>query len=254
MDRSALPIVVGGFYRSGTSLVRRLLDAHSRIHCPTEIKFLTDFHAYYRDDPLAHTRFFATLRVLGLPQDELLRLFAAAYREARERAARAHGKARWADKVPENVLFLDSWRKMLPEGFLFVHVVRHPLDALGSLEEAGFHKTVPRGIDERAALYRRFRSAGDDHVARYPQDSFELRYEALVNDPDSTLAALFAFLDERFERDVLVRFADRARGRGLEDPKAGRLGHIDRTSVGSSRQNLAADDAERASATLAEWM
>ena len=30
---SALPIIVGGCFRSGTSLVRRLLNAHSRIFC-----------------------------------------------------------------------------------------------------------------------------------------------------------------------------------------------------------------------------
>ncbi len=35
-ERSKWPIVVGGCLRSGTSLVRRLLDSHTRIHCGPE--------------------------------------------------------------------------------------------------------------------------------------------------------------------------------------------------------------------------
>jgi hypothetical protein len=254
MESRSLPIVVGGFYRSGTSLVRRLLDAHSRIDCPPEIKFLTDFHAYYRDDPLAHARFFATLRVLGLPETELLEIYARAYREARERAARARGKSRWADKVPENVLFLDSWRQGLPDGFLFVHVVRHPLDALGSLKEVGFHKAVPSAIEERIALYRRFRSAGEVFALRFPHASFTLGYEALVQQPEATLVALFAFLEEPFERDVMVRYRDEARGSGLEDPKVARTDRIHDRSVGQSRAQLSPDETALASAGLARWL
>jgi Sulfotransferase family len=37
------PIVVGGCYRSGTSLVRRLLDSHPRIHCGPEVKLFRDY-------------------------------------------------------------------------------------------------------------------------------------------------------------------------------------------------------------------
>jgi hypothetical protein len=135
-----------------------------------------------------------------------------------------------------------------------VHVVRHPLDALGSLEEAGFHKAVPRGIDERAALYRQFRSAGEAYAARFPRDTFTLKYEALVTVPEPTLSALFDFLAEPFETDVMVRYRDAARGGGLEDPKVALTDRIHAQSVGKSRERLEPADAARARAALAEWV
>lgn len=60
------PIVVGGCYRSGTSLVRRLLDSHPCIHCGPEVKFFRDFYADYIDveDPISHLRFMVTARTL----------------------------------------------------------------------------------------------------------------------------------------------------------------------------------------------
>lgn len=253
MDSLSLPIIVGGFYRSGTSLVRRLLDAHSQIHCPTEIKFLNDFFARFRDDPLAHGRFFATLRVLSLPEAELLEIYGGAYREVRERAMRACGKVRWADKSPENVIFLDAWHQILPQGFLFIHVVRNPLDALGSLKEVGFDRVVPPTIAERSALYRRFRSAGEGYVGRCPRESFVVRYEELVTRPDETLAALFAFVGVPFEREVMVGFRNADRGSGLEDPKVARSERIHAASVGQSRSFLTPDEMACARTELVEW-
>ncbi|MBN1668064.1 MAG: sulfotransferase, partial [Anaerolineales bacterium] len=109
------PIIVGGFYRSGTSLLRRLLDGHSRIHCGPEVKFWRDFYSDYIDDDLKHLRFFKTARSLGLPEDQLLSIFGNAYVEFLEQATRHHNKKRWADKNPENLLYLRQWNQLLDE-------------------------------------------------------------------------------------------------------------------------------------------
>lgn len=254
LNSSLPPIIIGGFYRSGTSLLRRLLNAHSHIHCPPEVKFFPDFFGLYRNDPLGHVRFFATLRSIGLPERELLQIFGSAYRDARERAARACGKIRWADKVPENVLYLDRWRQILPGGFAFINMVRHPLDALGSLKEAGFEKTVPAAFSERVELYRRFRNAGDDYSKRFPEASVVVSYEKLVSTPVETLSALFGFLGEPLEFDVLVRYRDEEHGRGLEDPKVARTSRIHSESIGRSRAVLSQDERALATAELAGWM
>ena len=55
--RSEWPIVVGGCHRSGMSLVRRLPDAHPRIHCGPEVPFFGDFYGNYLGDALHHLRF-----------------------------------------------------------------------------------------------------------------------------------------------------------------------------------------------------
>ena len=47
------------------------------------------------------------------------------------------GKARWADKNPENVLYWRDWDRLLGRDWLFVHMVRHPLERLHSATRAG---------------------------------------------------------------------------------------------------------------------
>lgn len=235
------PIIVGGFYRSGTTLLRRLLDAHSRIHCAPEVKFFKDLSGDYRDDPLAHVRLFATLPSLGLAPEEVEAIFGRAFVQAHELAARKAGKARWADKNPENVLYLDAWRRLLPGGFSFIHVVRHPLDALASLLEIGFAKAVPAAFEDKARMLRDFVAAGVCFESSCPGASYRIRYEDLVGDPGACLASLFAWLGEDYEPAVLEEFDRPARGRGIEDPKVVGSVSVHGRSVGRWRTDLTAE-------------
>jgi hypothetical protein len=246
------PIVVGGFYRSGTTLLRRLLDSHSRIHCGPEVKFFKDFYGDYRHDDLHHVRLFSTAATLGLTQDELMSIFGRAFVQAHERAAQKAGKRRWADKNPENVLYLEQWRRLLPDGFYFVHVVRSPLDALASLKEAGFPKAVPPAFGDKIELYRQFYEAACAHTLTYPDRSATVRYEELVHSPRRTLETLFSALGERMESQVLDCFADEARGNGIEDPKAARSTEIYTHSVERWRRDLNAEEVEAVRLRLPE--
>lgn len=232
------PIVIGGFYRSGTTLLRRLLDAHSRIHCGPEVKFFRDLRGDYPNDPLAHVRLFSTLPSLGLTAEEIEVLFGRAYVAAHTLAARKAGKARWADKAPENVFFLDSWQRLLPEGFLFVQVLRHPLDALASLVEIGFPRAVPEQFEDKVHLLRSFSEAGSRYAETHPETSYRLRYEDLVKAPQASLARLFEWLGEPFEASVLEHFGHPERGRGIEDPKIDVVDHVHTRSVGRWRTDL----------------
>src|SRR5688572_13485442 len=101
------PIIIGGCYRSGTSLFRRILDTHSRIHCGPEVKFFKDFYDDYTI-PLKHARFMQTARSI-LPEADLMDILGRAFIELHEAAAKRAGKPRWADKNPENVLYLSEW-------------------------------------------------------------------------------------------------------------------------------------------------
>ena len=236
------PIIIGGFYRSGTSLVRRLMDAHSNIHCPPEIKFMKDFYGDYLDDPLAHGRFFGTLRTIGLPEDELLQIMGRAYIECRQRACALKGKTRWADKNPENLLYLSQWKEVLGD-FSFVFVVRDPLDALASLCEIGFEKTVPISFRGKVDLIKGFLRKGIDYSKCYSESSFILHYERLVRDPDEELRRLFNFLGERYEPDVKERFFSSDRVSGVEDPKVKKSDKIYTSSVGRWREVLNVEQA-----------
>ncbi len=249
--RANLPIIVGGFFRSGTSLVRRLLDSHSRIYCGPEVKFFSDFHGDYLWDPLAHLRFFSTARSTGLPEQELRRIFGSAFVNLRRSAAARSGKARWADKCPENVLYLDEWTDLLPQGFLFVYVVRHPFDVLASLKESPFKLTIPNDFSARIALIERYRRSYEAYRLKKPAVTFTVAYEDLVSAPDATLRALFNFLDESFEPEVMDRFADPERGAGLEDPKVTKSKSIHKAGIGRWKRDLSSEEIRQAQVLLA---
>jgi hypothetical protein len=246
------PIIVGGCHRSGTSLVRRILNAHSRIHCGPEIKFLRDFFSDYLNDPLAHARFFSTARSV-LPEDEVFRVAGKAFIEIHELAARRAGKTRWADKNPENAVYLQQWRQLLGDEWVFVHVIRNPLDTLASIKEARFPLVIPADLDSRISFYLRYLEAGLDFGRAHPNRYRPLIYEELVSAPDRCVGSLMQWLGEAFEPDQMD-FNRVAHQAGLEDPKVAGTDRVHSESMGRWRQTLTLEEArEIASRCLGSW-
>lgn len=237
-----LPIIVGGCHRSGTSLVRRLLNSHSRIHCGPEVKFFRDFHGDYFQDPLAHLRFISSARSL-LPDQNLLSILGSAFVEIHQCAMRRAGKVRWADKNPENVLYLRDWEALLKGHFLFVHVVRNPLDTLASISERKFPLSIPPTLGDRIAFYERYTRAGINFAERFPARSYRITYERLTTDPVEQLAKLMGWLGETAEKDQ-IDFHRQDHGIGLEDPKIVHTDRIHADGVGAWRRILSPADAE----------
>lgn len=241
--RRAWPLIVGGCHRSGTSLTRRILNAHSRIHCGPEIKFFRDFYADYFDDPLRHLRFLSSARAI-VPEDDLLEVAGRAFVSLHERAAARAGKPRWADKNPENVLYLEPWQRLLGERWLMIHLVRHPLDTLASMKEARFPLTIPAELDERIAFYRRYTAAGLAFGERQPDRYYRLRYEDLVTSPEAVVGELMGWIGEALEPDQLA-FNGAAHESGLEDPKVARTSEVHADSVGRWSTLLSPDEARQ---------
>jgi hypothetical protein len=235
-DHSDWPIVVGGCHRSGTSLVRRILDAHPRIHCGPEVTFFRDFQGDFRDDPLRHLRFTATIRDL-LPAEEALDVLGGAFVELHERAARHAGKHRWADKAPENVLYTAEWERLLEGRFLFVHVVRNPLDTVASME-GRFPLTLPETLEGRVELYRRYTEAGLVFGDTHPGRTARIVYEELCSDPATAVGELMARLGENLDSAQLA-FNSRPHQEGLEDPEIAATDAVHARSVGRWRSVLA---------------
>lgn len=239
-DKSARPIIVGGCYRSGTSLVRRILNAHSRIQCGPEVKFFRDFYGDYFSDPVRHLRFTTSARSI-LAEDELLEVLGQAFITLHERAAANAGKSRWADKNPENVLYLSQWQRLLGDDWLFVHVARNPLDTLSSMQETPFPLTLPGDMQGRAGLFFRYNQAALDFAAAYPNRYYLILYEKLVSAPEQTLIDLMRWLGEAFESRQL-RFNQIPQQAGLEDPKIEHSASVQTKSLNRWRHMLTQED------------
>jgi hypothetical protein len=218
MARRDRPILIFGAPRSGTSLLSRLLNAHSRIAIPFESHLFNQWLGrlpHYgdlsrRDNQRQLISDIVTFgvvrdwRPIPDPEDVLARTdgpgFAAVSRAFMDWAAETQGKPRWGEKTPHHTLLhrevLDAWNDPL-----VVVIERDPRDVALSWKQARFggNHVLPfaRAWDRYVAACEEVRrKLGPDRV-------FDVRYEALVSSPRKTLTDLMIFLDEEFEERQL---------------------------------------------------
>jgi LPS sulfotransferase NodH len=267
-ERRQPPVVVLGVSRSGTTLLKEMLDRHSALAIPTESYFIPQLWARHGPRPdreaiLADLGRLARVREWGVtPDDVRARLRAeasfadviwavyAAYAETR-------GKARFGDKTPAYMQHLDLLERVFP-GAQYVHIVRDGRDAalsfVGMRRRPRFNWARPRGLGDFAcqwrfevAAARRFGSTAAG--GRY----LELRYEELVADPERALKSVCAFLELPFEPAMLA-YHEAVDAGTLEDHP--RLAEPPTAGLRDWREQMAAREVERfeaiAGALLAE--
>jgi hypothetical protein len=254
-NRREAPVVVLGVSRSGTTLLKEMLDGHPRLAIPPESYFipqLWDRHGE-RPDPerfVSDIGRLARVREWGVtPANVRERLpdqpaFADAIKAVYSAYADARGKPRYGDKTPAYMQRLDVLEDAFP-GAQYVHLVRDGRDAGLSFIEMRrrprFNWARPRGLGAFAAQWRReveeARRFGSKRAAgRY----LELRYEDLVAHPESTLRGLCGFLGLEFDPEMLAYHRSRGAGALPDHPRLA----APPTSGRRWEEQMAADDAE----------
>ena len=215
------PVFIVGPFRSGTTLVRYILDSHSNLACPGETTFLADMDRMLNDE-----RSLAGFDALGFDRSELLthaRHFVSYFYE---NYARSKNKSRWADKSPTYVDHLDFIAELFPDT-RFVLVMRHPLDQIHSHTQGGqllperLHGYGVAGEDPRilgARCWNEKTLRMLEFANRHRSRSQIIRYDGLCENPETVTRMLFEFLDEPWEPGVL-RFWDFDHDQGLEDSR-----------------------------------
>jgi hypothetical protein len=214
---TARPIIVGGCGRSGTTLMRVILDTHSNVCCGPESHL---FLPHWPNTRVLARRFALPENTVGdllrksRSQAEFVDGFFAAYAVARQ-------KRRWAEKTPRNAHQLGFIFEHFP-GARFIHMIRDGRDTVCSLRTHPRHKVVngeliplktwhplqtciDRWVDDVRAA-RAYR-----HDPRY----LEVRYEDLVGRPRETLERVFTFIEEPFEQQVLDYHVMRGQSRDV---------------------------------------
>jgi len=217
------PIFILGVHRSGTTLVRLILDSHSRIACPPESFFLLPLAGVLSDPKSVEG-----LTAMGFAREHVLQRLREAASYFFEMYAASRSKPRWADKTPSYVGILDFIEGLYGPACRYVIIYRHGLDAACSIAGMGIRDVEPhiqacQGDAHAGAARYWAEQCGKllDFQARHASRCFELRYEQLARDPEPDLRRLFEFLGERWEPEVL-RFHEKPHDHwvGLQDATA----------------------------------
>lgn len=211
--------------RSGTTLLRAMFDSHPDMTVPPESHFLVTMalrrRRYERDRGLDVDQFVQDLtREYGFRRwtldpetvrDRLSGTHAVTYAEAMRDVfalyAEEHGKTRYAEKTPMNVMHIPFLARTFPEA-RFIHLIRDGRDVALSYLDTDF------GVDslgESAIYWRRFVRKGRRDGRRLGGRYREIRYEDLLADPEAVLRSLCTFVELPYDPAMLTyhRQADR---------------------------------------------
>ena len=212
-----MPVIVGA-PRSGTTLLRFMLDAHPALAIPPETGF---FHSLAELGDLAQCSTEQFLDFIthcprsapawadfSVSEDTLrerlhaltpfniadaLRCFYRLYAEQ-------HSKPRWGDKTPIHALHIATIARVLPEARI-IHIIRDGRDASLSLRPLWF--APAQDFSTLAAHWQNIIRTARSQARECPHYR-EIRYEDLIREPAHELAALCEYLDLPFAPAMLA--------------------------------------------------
>lgn len=216
------PLFVVGMPRSGTKLLRGLLNEHSRIGIPlNETEFLPHWIRSWAgwgalSEPAAFERFYAevtgSIYFVHRLEEHGQRISSADWRAGcdgdfspqsvfealiRHDAPAATGDI-WGDKSPNYLAHLPLLRATFPSA-RFIHIIRDARDYCLSMKQA-FGKSTTRAAQRWRDRIEQARQQAEGFSAHYT----EVRYEDLVQDPEPHLRRLCDFLEQPFEDAMLT--------------------------------------------------
>lgn len=216
-----VPIFIVGAPRSGTTMLRLMLNAHSHIAIPFESDFISKFYrrlSEYGDlSVLANiVRLLDDIAVQGfVVRGRLIRdkasicarnptsysgLISAIY----EVYAESEGKLRWGDKDPDNVVEIDVLWKLFP-GCRIVHIIRDGRGVANSLRKLDWgSKNLLKLASDWSWRVTLAHKMGMMLDKKY---YLEVRYEDLVLSPEISLRHICEFLEEPFDEGMLAYYA-----------------------------------------------
>lgn len=223
-DQHEAPFFVVGAQRSGTTMLRLMLNQHSELCVPFESVFIPAFYRRLNEygdlraqesmerllddiiaDPWVQKAKLVPDRQAVLAQEPvdyagLVDAIFGAY-------AQAQGKSRWGDKTPGYVEDLDLINRLFPECRV-IHLVRDGRDVALSLAGVSWGS---RDLIKNAADWRWKAVLGRKMGGLMGPRYLEVFYEDLVSNPREVLGEICDFLGAEYE-DSMLRYSEAAQG------------------------------------------
>lgn len=218
-EQSVAPFFIVGSGRSGSTLLRLMLASHSRIAIPAETWYLTALlEELPIDRPLEEDEIGTAISLmtshfawpdLGLDATEFrhraANLTGVRLRDLVEIVYRWHmeieGKSRWGDKTPAYIGIIPALAAMFGDA-KFIHLIRDGRDVVKSFQRQGWlgpwmHGCAKEWLKAVEWDLKLGKTQLNERILR-------VRYEELVLYPEVTLRGICAFIDERFEDQMLL--------------------------------------------------
>ena len=217
------PIFIVGPPRSGTSLLSAIIGSHSRIACGPEtdlFRALPQCEAKalscgenwqeaaierlekirYPDGKSIADHFGLTVSQLNSFLSDQDASATSIYSAIPAAFASAQGKARWAEKTPRHLFYVEEIRRLFPNA-KFIRIIRDPRDSIPSvIKNIGLSTSLVGEFYRWASVY-----AKSDPFFRKDAGSITVRYEDLVENTAEEISSICEFLGEDFEPSMLDR-------------------------------------------------
>lgn len=250
--------VICGCARSGTSLLRVMLDTHSILACGPEALLFLPLPINPEE---LNQKFEIPLKSLRLwkrqcaSRTEFIVRFQEAYLSLRERNI-------WGDKTSRNVHCLEQILRHFPNAKI-IHVVRDSRDVVRSLKTHRKRKVVdgqivPTGwiqpIDD--CIGRWLLTMNEVLPFRDHPNYVEMKYEDLVLDTIQTLTKVCSHIGVHFEEQMLQYHAIKSKSRDatLFPQNIEATQPLSTSSIGKWKQELTDEEAEEVTRRTRDYM
>jgi protein-tyrosine sulfotransferase len=206
-------IFIGGAPRSGTTLVKNILDAHPDICSGPEFDIMSEIVRVWQlgVQKVREGRISAFLN-----EDQLRERFASLVHSLLEPYRLRKSKLFIAEKTPGNILVYTQLNRLLPGAYL-IHVIRDGRDVVSSMVAVaeGYRlarekvPTIIRNVEACSQTWSRYVSAPFERPKVFQSTEFqrkyiEIRYEDIIRDPEATLRYVCRRLEIDFSPNMLT--------------------------------------------------
>ncbi|MBA2946581.1 sulfotransferase family protein [Streptomyces himalayensis] len=181
------PVFLLSPVRSGSTLLRVLLNSHSRIRAPHEMHLRTLHVREDRDFTVT------AMRALGLNREELEHML---WDRVLSHELERSGKDLIVDKTPANTLMWPRLRRAWPEA-RYIFLIRHPAAVVESLTA----RRQEPDLDEIHAEVQRYAERLEQ--AQEALDGVTVAYEDLTADPERETRRICTYLGIEWEEAML---------------------------------------------------
>ncbi len=210
------PVFIVGVPRSGTTLLRVVLDSHPNLavgpECPwisgnygqvVSFRHLYESLISHKSGPIQNFNYIDEKVVaasLGKAIGDILQVY-----------AESNGKQRWIEKTPDNIAFIPFLKTVFPKA-KYIHIIRDGRDVAVSSYQArhqwGTHincngKRLENTIINCLKRWNLWLSQFQQWIVEFDLDVHALKYEDFIANPRKTVEGVLSFIDEPWDDRVL---------------------------------------------------